>query len=49
MRQTLTLFCAKHVLTPETPVTREEVVDYLKKAGHRNVDDSFKEYFLLPL
>lgn len=49
MRQTLTLFCAKHVLTPEAPVTREEVVAFLKKAGHRNADSAFEERFLLPL
>ena len=49
MRQTLTLFCAKHVLAPETPVTREEVVDFLKKAGHPKADSTFEDRFLLPL
>lgn len=49
MKQSLTLFCAKHVLTPEKPVTREEVVDFLKKAGHPNADTTFEDRFLLPL
>jgi hypothetical protein len=49
MRQSLTLFCAKHVLTPEKPVTREEVVDFLKKAGHPKADSTFEDRFLLPL
>ena len=49
MRQTLTLFCAKHVLAPETPVSREEVVDFLKKAGHPKADSTFEDRFLLPL
>jgi hypothetical protein len=48
MQQALTLFCAKHVLTPEAPVTREEVVEFLKKAGHPNADNTFEERFLLP-
>ena len=49
MRQALTLFSAKHVLAPETPVTREEVVEFLKKAGHADADSTFEERFLLPL
>ncbi len=48
MRQSLTLFCAKHVLTPKAPVTREEVIEFLKKAGHPNADSTFENYFLLP-
>lgn len=48
MRQSLTLFCAKHVLAPEKPVTREEVVDFLKKAGHPKADSTFEDRFLLP-
>jgi hypothetical protein len=48
MRQSLTLFCAKHILAPKTPVTREEVVAFLKKAGHPNADSTFENYFLLP-
>ena len=49
LRQSLTLFCAKHVLSPETPVTREEVVAFLKEAGHSNADSVFEDRFLLPL
>ena len=49
MRQSLTLFCAKHVLSPEAPVTREEVVAFLKKTGHLNADSTFEDRFLLPL
>ena len=49
MKQSLTLFCAKHVLTPDKSVTREEVVDFLKKAGHPNAADVFEDRFLLPL
>jgi hypothetical protein len=48
MRQSLTLFCAKHVLTPEASVTREDVVAFLKKAGHPNADSTFEDRFLLP-
>ena len=48
MQQALTLFCAKHVLTPEVPVTREEVVEFLKKTGHPNADSTFEDRFLLP-
>ena len=48
MRQSLTLFCAKHVLTPEAPVTREDVVAFLKKTGHPNADSTFEDRFLLP-
>lgn len=49
MRQSLTLFCAGHVLAPKASVTREEVVEFLKKAGHPNADSTFEDYFLLPL
>lgn len=49
MQQALMLFCAKHVLAPKTPVTREEVLDFLKKAGHPNADNTFEDRFLLPL
>jgi hypothetical protein len=49
MRQALTLFCAKHVLAPETPVTREEVVAFLKGTGHPDADNTFEDRFLLPL
>ena len=49
MQQALTLFCAKHVLAPETPVTREEVVAFLKEAGHPNADSTFEDHFLLLL
>ena len=48
MRQSLTLFCAKHVLTPEASVTREDVVAFLKKAGHPKADSTFEDRFLLP-
>ena len=48
MRQSLTLFCAKHVLAPEATVTREEVIAFLEKAGHPNADSTFEDYFLLP-
>lgn len=48
MQQALTLFCAKHVLAPEAPVTREDVVAFLKKAGHPNADSTFEDRFLLP-
>ena len=48
MQQALTLFCAKHVLTPEASVTREEVVEFLKKTGHPNADSTFEDRFLLP-
>jgi hypothetical protein len=48
MRQSLTLFCAKHVLTPEASVTREEVVEFLKKTGHPKADITFEDRFLLP-
>jgi len=48
MRQSLTLFCAKHVLAPEASVTREDVVAFLKKAGHPNADSTFEDRFLLP-
>jgi hypothetical protein len=49
MRQALTLFCATHVLEPETPVTREEVINFLKKTGHPDADRTFEDRFLLPL
>jgi hypothetical protein len=49
MQQALTLFCAKHVLAPDAPVTREEVVAFLKKAGHPDADSTFEDRFLLPL
>ena len=49
LRQPLALFCAKHVLAPETPVTREEVVAFLKEAGHPDADSAFEDRFLLPL
>ena len=49
LQQSLTLFCAKHVLAPETPVTRGEVVAFLKEAGHCDADSTFEERFLLPL
>jgi hypothetical protein len=48
MQQALTLFCAKHALTPEASVTREEVVEFLKKAGYPNADSVFEDRFLLP-
>jgi len=48
MRQSLTLFCAKHVLAPEASVTREEVVEFLKKTGHPKADSTFEDRFLLP-
>jgi hypothetical protein len=49
LQQALTLFCAKHVLAPETLVTREEVVAFLEEAGHPDADNTFEERFLLPL
>jgi hypothetical protein len=49
LQQSLTLFCAKHVLAPEASVTREEVIAFLEEAGHPDAGSIFEDRFLLPL
>lgn len=49
MRTSLTLFCATHVLDQDKPVSREEVVAFLKKSGHKNAEETFSNRFLLPI
>ena len=48
MRASLTLFCARHVLAPDAPVSREEVIEFLEKTGHPSARRTFEDRFLLP-
>lgn len=48
MRMNLMLFCARHVLVPDKPVSREEVIAFLRQKGHRNAEETFRDRFLLP-